>query len=241
MKQTTLLKHRNIWKNKKILQSIYNDWYQKISTYILPGKTVELGSGSGNYKEYNKKVITSDIDPHPWLDMHFDAHTMPFKKNTLSNIVMIDVLHHLNNPVSFLNEAFRVLKKHGRIILIEPYPSLFSTITYKLFHPEPFIFSIDYYSPVFKKQMKTPWQSNQAIPYLLFFKHRNMFEKTFNHKFTIIKLEKFSFLLYPLSGGFEHKQLIPDFTIPFFKLCEILLTPLKMALAFRCFIIVEKQ
>lgn len=240
MKTTLLQKHRTTWRHKPMLRNIYREWYQKISAYLTPGKTLELGAGSGGYKEYNPRVITSDIDPQPWLDMHFDAHTIPFKNNSVSNIVMIDVLHHLHNPVVFFNEAFRVLKKGGRIVCIEPYSTFISGIVYKLFHPEPFNFSIDYYAPEFKGQAKTPWESNQAIPYLLFSKHKDTFYKIFRDKLTIIRLEKFSFLLYPLSGGFEHKQLIPNCTVPFFKLCERMLVPFTDILAFRCFIVIEK-
>ena len=78
--------------------------------------------------------------------MCFDAHNMPFEANSILNIVMIDVLHHLSNPMKFFEEAMRVLEKQGRIIIIEPFPSPFSFIIYKIFHPEPFIMNVDYFN-----------------------------------------------------------------------------------------------
>ena len=237
-----LNKHREIWKSKKMLRDIYTEWYIKIINNLsdVPGKTLELGSGTGNLKEYKTDIITSDIDPHPWLDMIFDAHKIPLKNNQLSNIVMVDVLHHLENPVNFFFEAYRVLKKGGRIIMVEPYPSPFASLIYKLFHPEPFIFNIDYFNKTKNKNTKKPWEANQAIPYLLFFKQLNKFNKTFSKNFEIVSREKFSFILYPLSGGFENRQIISNKLIPVAQRLEKLLIPLKDILAFRCFIVLEK-
>ncbi len=239
--ENILEKHKEIWEKKKILRVIYEEWYKKIIDNLskVSGKTVELGAGSGNFKDYMPDVISADIDKCDWLDMCFDAHNMPFENESLSNIVMIDVLHHLYNPVKFLEEASRVLKKDGRVIMLEPFPSPFSLMIYKKFHPEPFVFNVDYFSKI-DIQDKDPWDSNQAIPYLIFFKHQDKFRKYFGEKFNIKEKEKLSFVLYPASGGFENKALISEHFIPVFKGIESLLSPFKSLLAFRCFIILEK-
>ncbi len=236
-----LTKYREIWKIKKILRLVYFDWYKKILKDLKngPGKTVELGAGTGNFKEYKPDAISSDIEKCDWLDMSFDAHKMPFSQNSVSNIIMIDVLHHLSSPVKFFQEAIRVLEKEGRILIVEPHPSLFSLFVYKKFHPEPFLMNMDYFADVSEKQ-KDPWQSNQAISYLLFFKHRKKFLENFGNDLKFIKIKKMSFLLYPLSGGFENKQLAPDFLIPVLKIIEVLLIPFRKFLAFRCYIVLEK-
>jgi SAM-dependent methyltransferase len=191
-----LKKHKQIWNNKEILRYIYKEWYENIINDLKPGKgrTVELGAGSGNFKEFKIDVISSDIENCEWLDMCFDAHNMPFEANSILNIVMIDVLHHLSNPMKFFEEAMRVLEKQGRIIIIEPFPSPFSFIIYKIFHPEPFIMNVDYFN---KSQIE--------------------------------------------NGGFENKALIPNFLIPLFKALEVLLNPFRFLMAFRCYIVVEKN
>lgn len=236
-----LNRHKEIWENKKILRVIYGEWYEKIISDLSKseGKTLELGSGSGNFKEFMPECISSDIDNCDWLDMIFDAHKMPFENESLGNIVMIDVLHHLYNPVLFLNEAARVLNKSGRVIMLEPFPSPVSLPIYKMFHPEPFIFDTDYFS-MDELNDKDPWDSNQAIPYLFFFKHLDKFIEKYKTDFRIIKKEKLSFILYPLSGGFENKQMIPDFSIPVFSFLEKILKPFKSLLAYRCYIVIEK-
>ena len=240
--ENILAKHKETWENKKILRVIYEEWYKKIidSLSRVEGRTVELGAGSGNFKEYMPEVISADIDKCDWLDMCFDAHNMPFENDSLANIVMIDVLHHLYNPVQFLNEAHRVLKKEGRVIMLEPFPSPFSLQIYKRFHPEPFIFDVDYFSKT-GLQDKDPWDSNQAIPYLLFFKNADKFSDDFEEKFSIVEKEKLSFILYPASGGFENKAMIPDAMISPFRILEKALTPLSSLLAFRCYVVLEKK
>lgn len=240
--ENILEKHKEIWEKKKILRVIYEEWYKKIiaSLSVVNGKTVELGAGSGNFKEYMPDVISADIDKCDWLDMCFDAHDMPFENESLVNIVMIDVLHHLYNPIKFLIEADRVLLKGGRVVMLEPFPSPFSLQIYKRFHPEPFIFDVDYFSKT-DLQDKDPWDSNQAIPYLIFFRNAGEFGRYFGDKFNIVTKEKLSFLLYPASGGFENKAMIPDFFIPVFKGLEVALTPVASLLAFRCFIVLEKK
>lgn len=237
-----LKKYQKIWQQKKILRVIYSNWYKKINKDLKPGKTLEIGSGTGNFKRFNSSIISSDIVPCEWLDKCIDAHSIPFPNNALSNIVMIDALHHLESPIKFLNEAYRVLKKNGRLILNEPFPSPFSLLIYKIFHPEPFIFNTNVFSKKkIRRSKKNPWFSNQAIPYLLFFKQMDEFNQRFKGKLNMVKREKFSFILYPLSGGFENKQLIPDWLFPLAKIIEKLLSPFRGLLAFRCYIILQKM
>ena len=237
-----LSEHKKTWETKKILRVIYSEWYKQIISdlHLSSLKTLELGAGSGNFKEFKPDVISADIDKQDWLDMCFDAHKMPFKDGELANIVLIDVLHHLANPVLFLEEAFRVLEKNGRIVMLEPFPSTFSLPVYRKFHPEPFIMDVDYFSKT-ETEQKDPWDSNQAIPYLVFFKDFQKFQARFSDKYNIVKKEKMSFLLYPASGGFENKSMIPDWLIPVFKGIEWLLYPLRSLLAFRCYIVIEKK
>ncbi len=238
-----LQRHRRTWNEKKIIRVIYTEWYRMMLADLSqqPGPTVELGGGGGNFKAFKPDVLTSDIDPQPWLDLVFDAHQMPFADDNVANLVMVDVLHHLANPVLFLNEAYRVLQPGGRLLMLEPYPSPFSLPVYRRFHPEPFMFDVDYFSEDNEVIQKDPWESNQAIPYLLFFKHYKTFQQRFGAKFAVVKRERLSTVLYPASGGFENKALIPDALIPAFRALEKLLTPLRPLLAFRCYVVLEKK
>lgn len=248
-----LTRHREIWKQKKILRDIYTDWYKLILDDLAPGDgvTLELGAGSGNFKEFKPDAVSSDIEPCNWLDIAFDAHLMPFLDESVRNIVMIDVLHHLAHPVRFFEEASHVLEPGGRIVIIEPFPSPFSLPVYRRFHPEPFLMDADYFGPEHTpsespayfadcSKNKDPWDANQAMAYLLFFKQQHKFLEAFEDRFQIIKRKRMSCILYPASGGFENKSRIPDSLIPVFKAIELLMTPLRRLLAFRCYVVLEK-
>ena len=237
-----LSNHREIWNRKKILRVIYNGWYKMILNDMSStgGKNIELGAGSGNFKEFKPDVISADIEPCGWLDLCFDAHKMPFDDSSVSNIVMIDVLHHLSNPVLFMKEAYRVLEKSGRLIILEPYPSLFSLMVYRKFHPEPFIFDVNYYEKNDNVEQKDPWDSNQAIAFLLFYKKINEFSLQFENKFKILKKKRMSCILYPVSGGFEIKHLSLIFSYLCFVFLEIIFIPFRRWFAFRTYLVIEK-
>ncbi|MCX6170088.1 MAG: class I SAM-dependent methyltransferase [Ignavibacteriales bacterium] len=236
-----ILRHRQVWQSKKILRDIYLQWYKWIENDLsaIEGKTLEIGSGIGNYKEFKPDILSSDIHVNPWVDLTFDAHRLPFNSSTFSNIVLVDTIHHLYNPIMFLEEALRVLKAGGRLILIEPFPSPFSLLIYRRFHPEPFIMDIDYYE-VKNLESKKTWDANQAIPYLLFFKNKNRFQTKFLNRLKFIKRKKISFVLYPATGGFENKQIILNKLVPIIKFIENILTPFNWLMAFRCYIVIEK-
>lgn len=237
-----LIEHRKVWAAKKILREAYADWYRAIVEDLHDdgGPTIEIGGGSGNFKQYKRDIIATDIEPCPWLNICHDAHCMPFRSGTVSNLVMVDVLHHLADPIAFLEEARRVVKKGGRILMVEPYPSPFSVLVYRLFHPEPFLMDVDYFEER-KTREKDPWDSNQAIPYLLFFKHQEKFVRRYGAVVSIVKRKRISFILYPASGGFSYNSYIPDFLIPLLKLAERLLKPFGWLLAFRCYIVLERK
>ena len=223
---------------------IYNDYYELCCKYLQkPNKyNLELGSGSGNFKEYFENIISSDIVFCEWIDVCFDAHNLSFKNNTFDNIVMFDVLHHLKQPLIFLDNVYNILKPRGRILILEPYASFFSNIIFKLFHPEPFDFDID----IFNKNIsafasKSAFSSNQAISQMLFFKYREKFEKLYSDKFNIVFSELLSFFAYPLSGGFENKNLLPTSLIKLLLKLEKNMTVFKYLFAFRCFVALEKK
>jgi len=237
-----LIEHRKRWEEKKILQRIYQNWYEAIiKNCNTSGRTLEIGGGGGNFKEFFPEVITSDYTFCPWLDLTLDAHHLPFSAASLSNIVVIDVLHHLINPLNFIEEAQRVLKKKGRLILLEPYITPGSYLTYNFIHKEDVDFSLD----PFKEAMwedtaeKKPFDGNMAIPTQIFFRKIEEFQQRFPG--VSITKQYSDYLLYPLSGGFDAPQFIPDCLIPVVRNCEKLLHKVGTLLAYRMLVVIEKK
>ena len=234
-----LAERRKIWASKTILKRLYQKWCHMIGNALTSGSTLEVGAGSGPFKEFFPDAISTDILSAPWLDAVLDAHFLPFKDGSLNNIVLFDVLHHLQEPVCLFSEAQRVLKTNGKIILLEPYISWASFLVYRLIHHEEMTGKIDPFKPSKLKSDKHHFQGNQAIPTLMFEKDKKKFMKTFPH-LTIIKEERIDFLLYPLSGGFHYPSFCPAGLYPVLEYLEKLLNPFNRLLAFRLFVVLEK-
>ena len=123
--------HHDILMRKSFLKNIFEEWYQwmKLQVDKLPnGEVVELGSGGGFLKEVIPEVTTSDIIPLDHTDLTFSALDMPFSENQISGLLMVDTFHHIPDAGKFLQEATRVLKPGGAIIMIEPANSWWGAI-----------------------------------------------------------------------------------------------------------------
>jgi len=204
--------YREIWNAKPVLRAIYGDIYRRMMTSIAPGLTLEVGGGSGNFKSFAPDTVTTDIVSAPWIDVTCDAQRLPFADCTFANVVMVDVLHHIEFPVRALKEFDRVLKPGGRLVMCEPAITPVSWVFYKLLHPEPVDMSADPLQDGTISPDKDPFDSNQAIPTLLTGRDRLRLAQAVPG-LALARLERFSFAAYPLSGGFRPWSLIPAFAV----------------------------
>ena len=231
---------RTVWRSKGIIRRLYGKWFSMIAESLAPGKTLEVGGGSGHFQSSFSHVVSTDIVPVPWLDAVADAHALPFRPGSFSNIVLFDVLHHLAEPFTFFFEAHRVLRHKGRVIMIEPYVSWASFPVYRFLHAEGLSLS---WTPLATdrtgNQERGPFDGNQAIPTLMFEKYRRPVLKRLAD-FKIIHEKKTDFFIYPLSGGFHQPSLCPMFLYRFLDTMEDMLRPLHRYLAFRYMIVLEK-
>jgi SAM-dependent methyltransferase len=206
---TTLI-HREIILSKPFLKRIYVDWYKgqfELLKDIPEGKIVEIGSGGGFIKDIYPQVITSDIMPLSVCDMTFAGEEMPFEKESLAAIIMVNVFHHIPNCELFLNEAKRVVKKGGKIVMVEPYNCAWSRFIYGRFHHEPFDVTADW-----KFISHGPLSSsNQALPYIVFERDRKRFDSIYP-EFQIRSIRCHSPISYLLSGGVSMKCLVPNWS-----------------------------
>ena len=153
-------------------------------------------------------TVSTDIVSAPWLDAVCDAQQLPFAPGTFANVVMVDVLHHIEYPARAMNEFARVLRNGGRLIFCEPAITPLSGIFYRLFHEEPVDMSANPLKDGVITADKDPWDSNQALPTLLTGRYRKE-TKAAVPDLTLLGLDQFSFLGYPLSGGFKEWSLLP--------------------------------
>ncbi len=236
-----LSEYRKRWNAKPVLRAIYHQYYQIILSKCTPGTILEIGGGIGNLKEINANVTSIDIQPAPWLDAVADAQALPYQDCSFDNIVMVDVLHHIENPVKFFREASRVLRSKGKLIMLEPAMTPLSKLFYKSFHDEPVDMGQDPYQERPEDPKRHPFDANQAIPTLIFINT----PQTFELMFPVLKLAGLHYVglfAYPLSGGFKAWNLVPKFALDFILTIEDWVLPaIGKYCAFRMLIVIEKR
>ena len=232
--------HREVWKKKGTLRRVYENYHDHIRSACRTGLTLEIGGGSGHFREAQSDIISIDIQQLPWLDTVADAHQLPFSNDAFENIIMLDVLHHLSRPRFFFTEIERVLKPGGRLVMMEPAMTPISKTILSLFHEEPVVLSARPLEDTPQTGAR-PEDANQAIPHLIFNRFQQEFTALFPH--LIIQEKKYlSLWAYPLSGGFKNWCLLPQFLVnPLLKVETILMPVLGPLAAFRLWVVIQKQ
>src|SRR5215831_3856748 len=84
-----LAEHRRIWQLKPTLRRIYREEFfaRLILACRQQGVSVEVGAGPGFLKEALPRLIATDVVWCPWLDAVADAQYLPFKPDSISNLV----------------------------------------------------------------------------------------------------------------------------------------------------------
>ncbi len=233
--------YKQQWKNKPVLRAIYKNFYQKIESVMCDGDTLEIGGGIGNLHIGEGRLVKSDIQYSVGVDVVADAQNMPFDSNVFSNIVLFDVLHHLQCPLPFFAEAHRILKPGGRVIMVEPGITPVSKLLYKIGHNEPVEMRWSINDPCKVEVDKDPYESNQAIPTILFKQDPQLFLAAVKG-FTINSSDWLSLFAYPLSGGFKSWSLLPyKWVHAVLKIEEKILPFFGSMMAFRLMVVLEKD
>jgi len=245
------------WRSRPLLRQVYHRYFAEMVKHLAVrqnapaadryGLVVELGGGSGNFREFFPPVIATDIVPTPHVHLAVDATRLPFADGTVDNLVMQDVLHHVRYPLQFFREAQRVLRPGGRIVMTEPYISPVSRVVFGLGHPEPVVMNAQLFAPPGDPDPSAfgpaaasgAFDANQAIPTLLFFRDLPLFRQRFPALEVKLRATR-SIFVYPLSGGFSGRRLIPNLLLPAAWTLEKALSPLGRWLGFRLVVVVEK-
>ena len=240
MSNEILRQHQVVWEQKPILRMLYTEWYREIVSWLQPGRTLEVGGGTGNLKEFAQSVVCTDIVRLPWLDAVVDAQQLPFLSGTIANIVLFDTLHHLENVRYFFDEAIRTLQPGGRVIIMDPYISVCSWPVYHFAHPEPVDFDQDPLALTPMQPDRKPFDANQAISTILFERSSRHFHELYPN-LKKLRHHRLAFFAYPLSGGFERSSLLPIFLVRPVLVVERALHFLNRFLAFRVLVVLEKD
>jgi len=240
--QGLIEKNYEYWNQKPILKMLYGDFYRLIAGKLsnLPeSKIVELGSGLGNIREFIPDCIRTDLFPNPWIDQIENAFHLSFPDEAVSDLILTDVFHHLKYPGTALKEFARVLRKGGRVILLEPCMSALGLLVYGALHDEPIAITkeIEWDAP-------GGWSPEQIDYYAAQGNASRVFlGKRFRHRlgdWQTIRTQRFSAIAYVASGGFSKPQLYPTSALPLIRELEKVLDLFPLLFATRLLVILEK-
>ena len=230
---------RSLIRNKSFLRQIYQEWYEAIAALLPLDKdpVLELGSGGGFLVKFIPKLITSEIFYSSHVKMVLDGSGLPFVNESLSGIVMTDVLHHLPQPRQFFTEASRCVRPGGSVIMIEPWVTPWSRLVYSKLHHEPFQpEAVEWTFP----QRGVLSGANSALPWIIFDRDRTRFEREFP-EWQIHTIKPFMPFRYLLSGGVSMRNLMPGWSFALWRNLENLLRPWMKSLAMFALIVLVKE
>lgn len=83
---------------------------------------INIGCGTDPQSRYTEGFINCDVTPGEDVDYVFDAcDKWPFPDNYADVVSSDHTLEHMDNPLGFFREAWRVLKMNGKMYLTLPY------------------------------------------------------------------------------------------------------------------------
>jgi hypothetical protein len=235
-------KNQAYWNNKPLLRIVYNDLYRSAAQQLsnLPeSKIVELGSGIGNIRDVIPNCLRTELFPLPWIDQVENAYKLSFENESISDLILTDVFHHLKYPGNALNEFQRVLCKGGHVILLEPAISGLGLIVYGLLHQEPIAVTkkIKWLAP-------EGWSPDQMDYYAAQGNATRIFVgENFTEQLKVwknIKTIRLSAIAYAASGGYSKPQLYPTSMLPLLKQMEKVLDLFPILFATRLLVVLEK-
>lgn len=240
--QDFITKNSDYWNRKPLLRVLYGDFYRLIAQKLsnLPdAKIVELGSGLGNIRDVIPNCLRTDLFPNPWIDQVENAYQLSFANESVSDLILTDVFHHLKYPGTALREFSRVLRKGGRVVMLEPCISALGLLVYGVLHDEPIAITggIQWHAPESWSPEKIDYYAAQGNATRIFvgrkFLHKlNNWQK--------VETRRLSAIAYAASGGFSKPQLYPTSMLPLIKKFEKVLDLFPVLFATRLLVILQK-
>lgn len=219
----TAILRRRILEEKTFLKKLYRQWYGLLSdalgeaTYPI----LEIGSGAGFLREQLPDLIASDTIYLPWLTLVLKAEYLPVHDQSLDAIVMVNVLHHIQDVEGFFVEASRCIRVGGRIVMIEPWRTAWSMFIYSNLHHEPFDPQMQAWCLESAGPLTT---ANGALPWILFERDRERFLSLFP-EWAIEEIQLITPFCYLLSGGMSLRSLMPGWAYSFCSRIEGVFQP----------------
>ncbi len=236
--KTTELRKKILTENK-FLYKVYDEWYSQI-ILNLPKKPIpilEIGSGAGFLNKRIPQLIQSDILHYAGLSLVLNGKELPFASNSLGAIILINTFHHIPDVEPFFSEVARTLKEGGRLMMLEPWMTPWSSWVYRNLHHEPFALEMEQWAFPSTGPLSS---ANGALPWIVFHRDIDRFIKDF-YRFSIIKIEPIMPLLYLFSGGISMRPIMHEKCFGFAKTVDSLFYKVFNHSAMFVFIVIKKS
>ncbi len=124
--------------NTKLRRATINCYYNdnaifnfiKDNVSLCKDTVLDIGCGKMKYKKLftdaGKKYIGLDLEEGKFsysvkADLYWDGKTLPLSESSVDTVLLTEVLEHCEDPSIAINEAFRVMKKGGAILITIPF------------------------------------------------------------------------------------------------------------------------
>jgi SAM-dependent methyltransferase len=195
------------WQASPALRTVYADIFAAMRRQLVPGRVLEIGSGIGMARDYFPGAVLSDIQATRFVDRAVSAYDIP--RENWGNIIATDTLHHLQEPLRFLESAAAALAPGGRIVLAEPAGTAWGRIFYGWFHHEPCL--PENLPRDFRFAAAADGSfANMGIAYALFDRERAALAVELRrHDLRLVSVRYRDLLAYPATGGFSRSAFLP--------------------------------
>jgi SAM-dependent methyltransferase len=193
-----------------LLEEIYNDVYSRIVAEIPSDqypRLLELGSGGGFFRDFAPHAVTSECVDVPGIDRTVDACRIGdyFADDSLDAVAGFNVFHHLPHAAGLLSGVSHVLRRGGRLCLVEPWFTPIGQWFYRAIHHEPSVLDPDDWNIVGEGRLGG---ANSRLPTSVFRDSSARFARQFP-ELVIVKQQPFHKWLYLASGGLRLNTRVP--------------------------------
>jgi SAM-dependent methyltransferase len=185
--------------------------YEWLNEHIDPAHHdgVELAAGMGVARDHvrARSFQLTDVAHGDWLDLGgVDATATPFDDDQFDFVVIQNGIHHLAQPIRLFDEAARILRPGGVLLVQDVKCSLLQRALARLTRVEGYSYEVDVFDPdAILTDPASPWEANNAVPDLLFDDidrfHREV------PAFEVVSQRYGECLVFLNSGGVTHKTI----------------------------------
>ncbi len=231
------------WKRKPLLREIYRGFHEAIASQLAAGTSgsvVELGSGVADIRDVIPNCVRTDLFPNPWIDRVENAYALSFGEQSVSNVILFDVFHHLRYPGAALKEFRRVLASRGRVIIFDPCLSAAGWVVYGALHKEPVGIreQIEWDAPAGWSPTNVDYYAAQGNATRIFLR-REIDISDFG--WNVITTKRLCSISYVASGGYSGPQMYPTRVLPIMRAIDMLLDRMPRIFATRLLVVLEKM